>query len=66
MGIHLLGFLGLAIALVGAGMMLAPGPLRFVLRVLGIRHDPHGASRVAAWGLVVLGLVIVVLTRAVR
>jgi hypothetical protein len=66
MGIHLLGFIGLLLALVGAAMILAPGPLRFALRLLGIRRDPHGAGRVAAWGLIVLGLVIVVLTRAVR
>ena len=66
MGIHLLGWIGVLLALVGAAMMLLPRPLSLVLRVLGVRWNPHDASRVAAWGLVGLGLVVVVLTRAVR
>lgn len=66
MGLGILGALGVAIALVGAAMMLFPRPLGFVLRVLGVRWNPHEASRVAAWGLVGVGLVVVVLTRAVR
>ena len=66
MGIGILGAVGVLIALVGAAMMLFPRPLAFVLRVCGVRWNPHEASRVAAWGLVGIGLVVVVLTRAVR
>jgi hypothetical protein len=66
MGLGILGAAGVLIALVGAAMMLFPRPLGFVLRLLGVRWSPHEASRVAAWGLVGLGLVVVVLTRAVR
>ena len=66
MGIHLLGWIGVLIALVGAAMMLMPRPLALVLRLFGVRWNPHEASRVAAWGLVGIGLVVVVLTRAVR
>jgi len=57
---------GLLLAITGMLAMLAPRPLRLVLRLLGVSWDPHGASRVAAWGLVVLGLVVVVLARVVR
>ena len=66
MGLHALGFIGVAIALVGAAMMVVPRPLALVLRLFGVRWNPHEASRVAAWGLVMIGLVVVVLTRAVR
>jgi hypothetical protein len=66
MGLGVLGFVGVLIALVGAAMMLFPRPLSFVLRLAGVRWNPHEASRVAAWGLVGIGLVVVVLTRAVR
>ena len=65
-GIGVLGIVGLLLAIAGAAMMLAPRWLGFALRLLGMRWNPHEASRVAAWGLVGLGLVIVVLTRAVR
>jgi hypothetical protein len=65
-GVSLLGLLGLLLALTGAAMMLLPRPLALVLRLCGVRWSPHEASRVAAWGLVGLGLVVVVLTRAVR
>jgi hypothetical protein len=65
-GIHLLGLIGVVLALIGAAMMVIPRPLTLVLRMLGMRWDPHGASRVAAWGLVVLGLVVVGVTRAVH
>jgi hypothetical protein len=47
-------------------MMVAPRPLSFALRLFGFRWQPHEASRVAAWGLVGLGLAVVILTRAVR
>jgi hypothetical protein len=66
MGLGLLGAVGVLIALVGAAMMLIPRPLGFFLRLWGVRWNAHEASRVAAWGLVGLGLVVVVLTRAVR
>jgi hypothetical protein len=66
LGTGILGIVGLLLAIVGAAMMLAPRGLAVALRLLGVRWDPHDASRVAAWGLVGLGLVIVVLTRAVR
>jgi hypothetical protein len=66
MGLGILGILGLLLAITGAAMMLAPRPLSVALRLLGVRWSPHDASRVAAWGLVGLGLVVVVLTRAVR
>jgi hypothetical protein len=65
-GIHVLGFVGLLLAVVGAAMMLVPRPLALVLRLLGVRWNRHEASRVAAWGMVGLGLVIVVLSRLVR
>jgi type III secretory pathway component EscS len=65
-GLSLLSVVGVLMALVGAATMLAPRPLAFALRLLGVRWQPHQASRVAAWGLVGLGLVVVVLTRAVR
>ena len=66
MGLGILGAFGVLIAAVGAAMMLFPRPLSFVLRLFGMRWSPHEASRVAAWGLVGIGLVVVVLTRAVR
>lgn len=66
-GVSLLGIIGLLLAITGAAMLLAPRWLGFALRVgLGVRWNPHDASRVAAWGLIVMGLVIVVLTRALR
>jgi len=66
-GVSLLGIIGLLMAIAGASMLLAPRWLGFALRVgLGVRWNPHEASRAAAWGLILLGLVIVVLTRALR
>ena len=65
-GAGILEVVGLLIAITGAGMLLAPRWLGFAWRLLGIRWNPHDASRVAAWGLVGLGLIVVVLTRAVR
>jgi len=62
----LLGVVGLLLAIVGAAMMLAPRWLGFALRLLGVRWNPHDAGRVAAWGLVGLGLVIAVVARLVR
>lgn len=65
-GLRVLGFLGILIALIGAGMGMAPRLTRRFLLVAGIRweHDPR--SRVASWGLVLLGLAIVVLARVIR
>ena len=62
----ILEIVGLLLAITGAGMLVAPRGVALGLRLLGVRWNPHDASRVAAWGLVALGLVIVVLTRAVR
>jgi hypothetical protein len=62
----LLGVVGLLLAVTGMLMMLAPRWLGLALRLLGVRWNPHEAGRVAAWGLVGLGLAVVVLTRAVR
>ena len=66
MRLGILSAFGVLIAVVGAAMMLFPRPLGFVLRVLGVRWEPHEASRVAAWCLVGIGLVVVVLARVVR
>lgn len=60
---RLLGLLGVVLALVGFGMLTAPEPTRVVLRFIGVRLDAHPAGRVAAWGLVVLGLAIAVVSR---
>lgn len=60
---RILGVLGALLALVGCGMLAAPGPTRAALGLLGIRLDAHPAGRVAAWGLIVLGLAIAVLAR---
>lgn len=61
-----LGIVGLLLAIVGAGTLLAPRWLGLALRLAGVRWDPHEASRVAAWGLVAIGLLVVILSRAVR
>jgi hypothetical protein len=66
MGLHVLAICGVALALVGAGMSVAPRLTRRLLLAVGIRWDPDPRSRVASWSLVILGLVVVVLSRAVR
>jgi len=66
MGLRLLSLVGLALALVGAGMSVAPGITRRFLLAVGVRWQPDPRSRVAAWGLVILGLVVVALSRVVR
>ncbi len=62
-GLRLLGFLGIVVALIGAGMTIAPEVTRRLLLVAGVRWEPDPHSRVAGWGLVILGLVVVVLSR---
>jgi hypothetical protein len=66
MGMRLLSLIGIALALVGAGMAVAPGLTRRFLLSMGVRWEPDPQSRVASWGLVILGLVVVVLSRVVR
>jgi hypothetical protein len=66
MGVHLLGICGAMLALVGAGMAVAPRLTHRLLLAVGIRWDPDPRSRVASWSLVVLGLVVAALSRAVR
>ena len=66
MGMRLLSLGGVVLAAVGAGMLVAPRPTGWVLRVVGRRPvPPHPANRVAAWGLVLLGLAITALGRLV-
>jgi hypothetical protein len=62
-GLRLLGFFGVVLALIGAGMAIAPGITRRLLLAAGVRWEPDPQSRVASWGLVILGLVVVVLSR---
>ena len=63
---RLLGFLGVVLVLLGAAMLLAPGVTRVALRVgLGVRWSAHPAARVAAWGLILLGLAVTLLARLV-
>jgi len=66
MGLRLLELIGIALALVGVGMSAAPRLTRRFLLVVGVRWEPDPRSRVAAWGLVILGLVVVLLSRLVR
>jgi hypothetical protein len=60
---RLLGLAGVVLALIGFGMLTAPEPTRAALKLLGVRVDAHPAGRVAAWGLVILGLAIAVVSR---
>ncbi len=63
---RILGFLGIVMAGMGALMLVAPGVARFVMSyVLGMRSTPHAASRMAAWGLIVLGLAVTFLSRLI-
>ncbi|HEX3606559.1 MAG TPA: hypothetical protein VH134_11600 [Candidatus Dormibacteraeota bacterium] len=66
MGLSLLRLVGLVLAAVGAGMAVAPGLTRRVLLFAGVRWEPDPRSRVASWALVILGLVVVLLSRLVR
>lgn len=62
-GLRVLGFLGILLALIGAGMTIAPRITQRLLLAAGVRWEPDPRRRVAGWGLVTLGLVIVVLSR---
>lgn len=66
MGLGLLRIIGIALAVIGGGMAVAPQVTRRVLLFVGVRWEPDPRSRVASWGLVILGLVVVVLSRVVR
>ena len=66
MGLRLLSLIGIALAIVGAGMAVAPDLTRRFLLAVGVRWEPDPRSRVASWGLVILGLVVVLLSRVLR
>jgi hypothetical protein len=66
MGLRVLSLIGVALALVGAGMAVAPSLTRRFLLAMGLKWEPDPQSRVASWGLVILGLIVVVLSRLVR
>ena len=66
MGLGVLRLVGLAFAAIGVIMLVAPELARRVLLAAGVRWEPDPQRRVASWGLVILGLVIVVLSRVVR
>ena len=54
---------GAVLAVLGWTMLVAPGAAYWVLRALGMHADPHNASKVGAWGLLLLGGIIVLLSR---
>lgn len=59
---RILQVVGVLLALVGSGFLVAPGLTRVIVRHgLGLTAPPHEASRVAAWGLIVIGLAMVVI-----
>jgi uncharacterized protein YjeT (DUF2065 family) len=66
MGLGLLRIIGIVLALVGAAMAVAPRLARRALLFVGVHWEPDPRRRVASWGLVVLGLVVVVLSRLVH
>ena len=66
MGLGVLRVLGLALALVGFAMLVFPEFTRRFLLVVGVRWEPDPQRRVASWLLVILGLVVVVLSRLFR
>ena len=66
MGLGVLRLVGLAFAAIGVIMLVAPELARRLLLAAGVRWEPDPQRRVASWGLVILGLVIVVLSRVVR
>jgi hypothetical protein len=66
MGLGVLRIIGLAVALIGFGMLVFPEATRRLLLAVGVRWEPDPQRRVASWLLVLLGLTIVVLSRVVR
>jgi len=66
MGLGVLRILGLALALVGFAMLVAPQLTRRLLLYVGVDWEPDPQRRVASWLLVILGLIVVVLSRVVR
>jgi hypothetical protein len=63
--LRLLAFVGLAVALVGFGMLVAPVLTADALRYLGLRRERHPAERAAAWLLILLGLTMAIVARLI-
>jgi hypothetical protein len=66
MGLGVLRVLGLALALIGFAMLAFPRLAARLLLAVGVHWEPDPQRRVASWLLVILGLVVVVLSRLVR
>lgn len=66
MGLHLVSFVGVLLAIVGAGMLGLPRLTRRVLVVVGVRWRESEYDRIAAWLLIVLGLAVALVGRAAR
>jgi len=66
MGLGALRLIGLALALAGFAMLVFPEVARRLLLYAGVRWEPDPQHRVASWGLVLLGLTVVVLSRVVH
>ena len=66
MGLGVLRLVGLALAAIGVIMLVAPEFARRLLLAAGVRWEPDPSRRVASWGLVILGLAFVALSRVVR
>ena len=63
---RILGVVGGVLTVLGWLMLAAPGPARWLFRVAGATPLPaHEAGRVGTWGLLILGVVVVVLARVV-
>ena len=62
---RLLAFVGLAVALIGFGMLVAPVLTADALRYLGLRRQRHPAERAAAWLLILLGLTMAIVGRLI-
>ncbi|HEY6378750.1 MAG TPA: hypothetical protein VI316_06185 [Candidatus Dormibacteraeota bacterium] len=57
--------MGVLLALVGVGMLSLPRFTRRLLAIIGVRWPEPRHERVAAWLLVVLGLVIALVGRVI-
>jgi uncharacterized protein YjeT (DUF2065 family) len=66
MGLGVLRLIGLVLALAGFAMLVFPEMARKLLLGAGVRWEPDPQHRVASWGLVILGLAVVVLSRVIR